>query len=222
MEKFQFSHAFAYFVLVLFMCLPVQGLTQSKELSMIKYRDFSEMRGSCRFDTDKIPAPPMKSFYISVLSLLYKVDNQFQPPDGSLFPECLIPPMRYESYDVWSDGRVAGSKKLIYIKGQWHLIFSDRGQEYERQVFDKDAVDDLIYEILSSFLLVRAGEIIDDPATREKYKVLDSDAPKAAQRYKLAIKMIEAVKPEWAKRLDAEAREQSKIYETDWEHWLDK
>jgi len=185
---------------------------------MIKYSDFGE---PCRFDTDKMPAP-MKSFYISVLSLLYKVDNQFQPPDGSLFPECLIPPMRHESYDVWDDGRVVTTKELIYIKGQWHLIFSERGWEYERQVFDKDAVDDLIFEILSSFLLVRAREIIDDPATREKYKVLDSDAPKVAQKYKLAIKMIEAVKPEWAKRLEAEARERSKVYETDWEHWLDK
>jgi len=205
MTKFQFLHAFAYFVVVLFMCMPVQGQTQSKELSMIKYSDLSEFWGSCRFDTDKMPTP-IKSFYMSVLSLLYKVDSQFQPPDGSLFPECMMPPMRYENYEVWNDGRVARGRELIYIKEQWHLIFSERGQEYERQVFDKDAIDDLIYEILRNFLLVRARDIVDDPAIKKKYKaVLDSDTPLGDQKYKLAIKMMEAVKPEWMERLKAEA-----------------
>lgn len=142
-------------------------IAQTGEVSMVKYASNSEFWGQCQIDIESIP-PQLKEPYTKLLSLYYKIDELFPPPDGSLLPECMIPPMRHEN---WNDGRVSDEVELIYKNQQWNLIFKERSKETGHLIFKKQS--DLINNQLKKFVEVRASNIVmSDPNNKKELKVL--------------------------------------------------
>ncbi len=147
---------------LIFFISPLATTAQTGKVSMVKYTSNSELWGQCQIDIETIP-PQLKEPYTKLLSLYYKIDDLFPPPDGSLLPECILPPMRHKN---WNDGRVSDEVELIYKNQQWHLIFRERGKETGHLKFKKQR--DLINNQLNVFIEMRASSIINSDPENEK------------------------------------------------------
>jgi len=148
---------------IIFFMSPLITIAQAGEVPMVKYTSNSEFWGQCQIDIESIP-PQLKEPYTKLLSLYYKIDELFPPPDDSLPPECMLPPMRYKN---WNDGRVSDEVELIYKNQQWLLIFREQGKKTELLNFIKER--DLINYLLNDFIKVRALSIVEsDPENVKK------------------------------------------------------
>lgn len=191
---------------------------------MIKYREVAEC--------DKIQAGILPvgllQFYETILSLYIEMDREFTPPPdyfpsgqvSPLPPKCFIPAMTwYEGInndpdEIKTDGRTIGSAEINFNDGKWHcILYEERSYNIDKQlIYDK--LDDLIYDQLRKFMLLRAEAILQhDPEIRKKYNDLLVTKEnkttfyqyKRPYVYRLVNKMMHAVKPEWESRLQEKA-----------------
>jgi len=167
---------------------------------MVKYRqNIDEMKAQIDDLT-----PELLQFYNALLLCFREVDRSFPPPDDSFPPECLIPSMTYNDEPV--DGRTICGIEVSYKKGLWHLVmYEERSNKVEEHNKYKK-LDDLIYNLLCNFILMRAQDItLNNPDIKKKYDA--AEEPNTflnLHKCKLALQMMSAVKPKWEGRLKAE------------------
>jgi len=166
---------------------------------MVKYRqNLSE-----KIQVENL-TPELLEFYNAILKFLREVDRLFPPPDDSFPPEYSIPSMMHNDEPV--DGRTVIGLAVSHKNNLWHLVtYAERSYNVEEHRKYKK-LDDLIYDLIHDFMLFRAEDIIwNNPGFRKKYETAEEPNNLLNHhKYKLALQMMCAVKPEWEGRLKDE------------------